>query len=72
MVFDRDRAHARIAAVGVGDEVQLRDVVFDHLDFLQGRHDQQLQIHALEQVERIAGAVVGTAAEGLVDHHEAE
>ena len=45
---------------------------FDDVNFLQRRHDQQLQIDLLEKPQPIFGGLIRAAAEGLVDDDEAE
>ena len=48
------------------------DVVLDHGDLLQRRHDEQLQIELAEQFEPVAGAFIGTPSKRFVDHDETE
>src|SRR5690606_24093043 len=44
----------------------------DHVDLLQRRHDQELKVQLLEEIEAVARRFVRAAAEGLVDRDEPE
>ena len=48
------------------------DIGIDDVDFLQRRHDEDLKIEALKQLEPIGRRLVRAAAEGLVDDDEAK
>ena len=53
-------------------EADARHIGLDDVDLLKRRHDEELKPQALEQLEGVARRLVGAAAEGLVDHDEAE
>ena len=54
------------------DKVHMADIVLDDIELLQGGDQQQLQPQFLEQLQPEAGAVLGSAGEGLIDHHQIE
>ncbi len=72
VVFDRQVAQLRRAAVLVVHEADAGHEGLDDVDLLQRRDDQQLQVELLEQAQAVLGRFVRAAAEGLVDDDEAE
>ncbi len=42
------------------------------MDLLQRRDNKQLQVELSEELESVLSRLIGTAPEGLINHHEAE